>query len=160
DAVAQCPQKLFVGPAADSGFRIGGDVRAVEGPERRSERSPAGIGLPAMPAISVTVLAAGGVREIGRSRHRVRCRREAQNRQQRDRRCPQYSVENTSWTDRRSNPMQGRGERLLFLDLFAERRVAPAAAVLAEIGEGGFDRGLIAAVHRNEERVGLGGSGF
>jgi len=56
--------------------------------------------------------------------------------------------------------MQERGERLLFLDLFAESRMAAAATILAEIVEGGLDRGLVTAVHRHEEGVGLAGRGF
>jgi len=68
----QCPQKLFVAPAADTGLRIRGDVRAVEGPKGRRERSTAGKGLPAMLAISVAGRAVGGVREIGAAGNLVR----------------------------------------------------------------------------------------
>src|SRR5215469_12812401 len=51
-------------------------------------------------------------------------------------------------------------ERPLFLDFFAESGVTGAATVLAEIVESGFDRGLVAAVHRHEKRVGLASRGF
>ena len=37
-AFAQCSQKLRVGPAADAGFRIGCNIRTVEGAKRGSER--------------------------------------------------------------------------------------------------------------------------
>jgi len=38
--------------------------------------------------------------------------------------------------------------------------MAAAATILAEIVEGGLDRGLVTAVHRHEEGVGLAGRGF
>jgi len=39
-AFAECSQKLRVGPAADTGFRIGCDIRTVERANGGSERSP------------------------------------------------------------------------------------------------------------------------
>src|SRR5215472_17358731 len=42
DTLAQCAQKLGVGPSADAGCRIGSDVWRVEGAEWCRERSAAG----------------------------------------------------------------------------------------------------------------------
>jgi len=41
-ALAQCTQKLRVGPAADTGLRVGCDVRTVEGAKRGGERPASG----------------------------------------------------------------------------------------------------------------------
>src|ERR1700730_10170436 len=41
-ALAQCAQKLRVGPVANAGFRIGRDIRGVKGAERRGQGPAAG----------------------------------------------------------------------------------------------------------------------
>src|SRR5262245_51209176 len=67
---------------ADPSFRIGGDVRAVECPERSRECAAAGIGLAAMRAIGVAVGTIGGGGEIGAAGDQVRIGGVSRRRQQ------------------------------------------------------------------------------
>jgi len=68
-AFAECSQKLRVGPAADAGFRIGCDIRTVEGAKRGSERPASSQLLSAGNGMARE--ASAGVHEIFAARHGV-----------------------------------------------------------------------------------------
>src|SRR6202045_1915997 len=68
-AFAECTQKLRVGPAADAGFRIGCDIRTVEGAKRGSERPASSQLLSAGNGMARE--APAGSHEIFAARHRV-----------------------------------------------------------------------------------------
>src|SRR5205823_12145209 len=78
--VAQRVPELRVGPAADPGLRIGGNVRAVEDPERGRQGPPADVALAAVLLIGVTTVAAcrGGEIRAARNGVGVRGRRGAE----------------------------------------------------------------------------------
>src|SRR5260370_31904250 len=69
--------ELRVAPSADAGVRNGGEVGAIEGAERGSERAASGIGRVAVLLIGMTVGATGRRGKIGAARDGIRLCRSA-----------------------------------------------------------------------------------
>src|SRR5712691_10488269 len=86
--LTQGTQELRIGPPADAGLGIGGDVRAVERAEWGCQRQPTGIGLAATRPLGMAIIAARGRGEIGAARNGVRVggfrRRRKRQRQEKD----------------------------------------------------------------------------
>src|SRR5690242_7495372 len=135
-AFAQRALEIGEGPAADAGFLVGRDVRAVEGAERRFQRAAAGVGRRVLALFGVAAEAAARFGQIPAAL-RVALREGHRGAQQKEK-------------PRRGGASQ-KHETLLFL---AEVVVA-AAAGLADRADLRLGGGLIAALRYFPELVRL-----
>src|SRR3984893_1461929 len=69
---AHCPGEIGQAPAADPGRPVGRQVGRRDPAVWGGERRRAGIGLTAMLAVAVALIAAGRAGEVGAARHRIR----------------------------------------------------------------------------------------